>query len=126
MADADQIWFSHLNPFFMAGWVGLLVTGLNMLPVSQLDGGHVSYALFGRHSRWVAYGFMLVAVGYLILTGTWDRWVVMILLILLIGIHHPPTRDDTVKLGWLRITLGLASLAIPLLCLPPQVLHIVD
>jgi Zn-dependent protease len=126
VADADQIWFSHLNPFFMAGWVGLLVTGLNMLPVSQLDGGHVSYALFGRHSRWVAYGFMLVAVGYLILTGTWDRWVVMILLILLIGIHHPPTRDDTVKLGWLRITLGLASLAIPLLCLPPQVLHIVD
>ena len=59
VADADQIWFSHLNPFFMAGWVGLLVTGLNMLPVSQLDGGHVSYALFGRRSRWVAYGFML-------------------------------------------------------------------
>jgi hypothetical protein len=69
---------------------------------------------------------MLVAVGYLIVTGTWDRWVVMILLILLIGIHHPPTRDDTAELGWLRITLGLVSLAIPLLCLPPQVLHIVD
>lgn len=125
VADADQIWFSHLNPFFMAGWVGLLITGLNMLPVSQLDGGHVIYALFGRRSRWVTHGFMLAAVGYLIATGTWDRWIVMILLILLIGIGHPPTRDDTVKLGWLRITLGLASLAIPLLCLPPQVLHIV-
>lgn len=126
VANADQIWFSHLNPYFMAGWVGLLITGLNMLPVSQLDGGHVIYALFGRRSRWVAYGFMLAAVGYLIATGTWDRWVVMILLILLIGISHPPTRDDTVKLGWLRIALGLASLAIPLLCLPPQVLHIVE
>jgi hypothetical protein len=50
----------------------------------------------------------------------------MILLVLLIGVSHPPTRDDTVKLGWLRVSLGLASLAIPLLCLPPQVLHIVQ
>ena len=36
---------SQLNPFFMAGWVGMLITGLNMLPVSQLDGGHTIYAL---------------------------------------------------------------------------------
>ena len=39
---------SQLNPYFMAGWVGMLITGLNMLPVSQLDGGHTIYALFGR------------------------------------------------------------------------------
>jgi len=124
-ADANQIWCSHLNPYFMAGWVGLLITGLNMLPVSQLDGGHVSYALFGWRSRWVARGFMVVAIGYMIATGTWDRWIVMVLLILLIGTGHPPTRDDTAKLGWLRVALGLASLAIPVLCFPPQVLHIV-
>ena len=125
-ADADQIWTSHLNPFFMAGWVGLLITGLNMLPVSQLDGGHVSYALFGSGSRWVARGFMVVAISYMVATGTWDRWILMVLLILLIGTGHPPTRDDTVKLGWVRTVLGLASLAIPLLCFPPQVLHIVE
>lgn len=125
-APVGEIWYSHLNPFFMAGWVGLLITGLNMLPVSQLDGGHVLYALFGRRSRWVARGFMLGAIAYLIATGTWGRWMVMILLVLLIGISHPPTRDDSVKLGWLRVGLGLVSLAIPLLCLPPQVLHIVD
>ncbi len=125
-AAPGQIWYSHMNPFFMAGWVGLLITGLNMLPVSQLDGGHVIYALFGRRSRWVAHGFMLVAVAYLVATGTWGRWAVMILLVLLIGVSHPPTRDDTIKLGWLRVSLGLASLAIPLLCLPPQVLHIVQ
>ena len=125
-ADANQIWCSHLNPYFMAGWVGLLITGLNMLPVSQLDGGHVIYALFGRRSRWVARGFMAVAIGYMIATGTWDRWVLMILLILLIGTGHPPTRDDTARLGALRVVLGLVSLAIPLLCFPPQVLHIVE
>ncbi len=97
----------------MAGWVGLLITGLNMMPVSQLDGGHVIYALFGRHSRWIARGFMLAAVTYMIVTRTFDRWGLMVLLVLLIGIHHPPTRDDTAKLGWLRIALGLASLDHP-------------
>lgn len=42
---------SQLNPYFMAGWVGLMITGLNMMPVSQLDGGHVIHALFGRRDR---------------------------------------------------------------------------
>jgi len=125
-APAGEIWYSHLNPFFMAGWVGLLITGLNMLPVSQLDGGHVIYALFGRRSHWVARAFMLAVIVYVIASGTWNRWGIMILLVLLIGISHPPTRDDSVKLGWPRVLLGLASLAIPLLCLPPQVLHLVD
>jgi len=69
---------------------------------------------------------MLSVIVYVIASGTWNRWGVMILLVLLIGISHPPTRDDSVKLGWLRVVLGLASLAIPLLCLPPQVLHLVD
>jgi membrane-associated protease RseP (regulator of RpoE activity) len=123
--SGDRVWWSQLNPYFMAGWVGLLITGLNMLPVSQLDGGHVIYALFGRHSRWIARGFMLAAVVYLIATGIWDRWVVMVVLVLLIGTDHPPTRDDTVKLGWIRIGLGLLSLLIPVLCFPPHVLDVV-
>lgn len=122
----DQIWCSHLNPYLMAGWVGLLITGLNMMPVSQLDGGHVIYALFGRHSRWIARGVLLAALTYVSVTHTWDRWWLMIALIVLIGIHHPPTRDDTAKLGWLRGAVGVASLIIPLLCFPPRVLHLVE
>jgi membrane-associated protease RseP (regulator of RpoE activity) len=112
------------NPFFMAGWVGLLVTGLNMLPVSQLDGGHVTYALLGKKSHWLARGFMAVALGYLAYMffahGIPPGWVLMIALVLLIGTDHPPTRDDTVKLGWFRTALGYASLLIPVFCFIPN------
>ncbi len=114
---------SQLNPYFMAGWVGFLVTGLNMLPVSQLDGGHVIYTLFGKRSWWIARGFVGLAVAYFayaFMYGKETQWILMLGLILLIGIDHPPTRDDNVKLGWFRFLLGLASLAIPILCFAPQ------
>lgn len=116
-----DIWYSQLNPFFMAGWVGLLITGLNMLPVSQLDGGHVIYTLFGRRSYWIARGFMLAAIGYIVLAQA-VMWTLMVVLVLLIGTDHPPTRDDTVPLGWFRTGLGVVSLLIPVLCFPLHVL----
>jgi len=114
---SDGVWYSQLNPYYMAGWVGLLITGLNMLPVSQLDGGHVIYALFGRRAHWLARAFMILAVAYIVYNQDWG-WSLMILLVLLLGTDHPPTRDDHVHLGWFRTILGLASLAIPLLCFP--------
>lgn len=119
---------SQLNPYFMAGWVGLLITGLNMLPVSQLDGGHVIYTLFGRRSRWIARTFMAIAVGYVsytLYTTQQPQWLLMIVLIMLIGVDHPPTRNDHVPLGWFRYGLGVLSLAIPLLCFAPNALSAV-
>jgi len=117
-----QLSHSQLNPYFMAGWVGLLVTGLNMLPVSQLDGGHVVYSLFGRRAHWIARTFLVIAIAYIVYAGLYS-WSLMILLILLMGTDHPPTRDDTVRLGPVRIAIGWLSLLIPLLCFPPRVLH---
>lgn len=114
------------NPWFMAGWVGLLVTGLNMLPVSQLDGGHVIYALFGRRAHWAARGFLAMAFGYMAIMVVWfnsaPTWILMAILVLFIGTDHPPTSDDTVPLGWFRTALGLASLAIPVFCFVPNLL----
>jgi Zn-dependent protease len=121
--SGDEVWYSQLNPYFMAGWVGLLITGLNMLPVSQLDGGHVIYTLFGKHARWIARGFMLVAISYIVYTRAYT-WSLMLIIVFFIGVDHPPTRDDTVKLGWFRTVLGILSLSIPLLCFPPQVFKI--
>lgn len=117
------VWFSQLNPYFMAGWVGLLITGLNMLPVSQLDGGHVIYTLFGKRAHWIARGFVTMAIAYIIIQREYT-WVVMLLLVLFIGTDHPPTRDDTVPIGRLRYVLGCASILIPVFCFAPRLLII--
>ncbi|MEQ8788576.1 MAG: site-2 protease family protein [Pirellulaceae bacterium] len=112
---------TSLNPFFMAGWVGLLITGLNMLPVSQLDGGHVIYALLGKWAHWVARALIVLAIAWSVYHAQ-PTWVLMIGLVLLIGTDHPPTRDDRAPLGWFRIVLGVVSLAIPILCFSPMAL----
>jgi Zn-dependent protease len=123
---ADQarwVSVSQLNPFFMAGWVGMLITGLNMLPVSQLDGGHTIYALFGRDAHKIARAFIIVAIVYVVLNlDEAAIWAPMLILVILLGIHHPPTADDTVELDDFRWVLGVASMAIPVLCFPLQAL----
>jgi membrane-associated protease RseP (regulator of RpoE activity) len=110
------------NPLLMAGWVGLLVTGLNMLPISQLDGGHVVYALFGRWANVLAYALFFVAV-VVIVWKSWTHWVLMLALVTLIGVEHPRTANDNAHLGLLRIVLGLLSLLIPVLCFAPGLLN---
>jgi membrane-associated protease RseP (regulator of RpoE activity) len=107
------------NPFYMAGWVGMLVTGLNMMPLSQLDGGHVIYALFRRRAHYLARAFLLTAIGYMIISENYT-WTLMIVIVTFLGVDHPPTADDRVRLGRGRYLLGLASLAIPVLCFIPN------
>ena len=107
------------NPFYMAGWVGMLITGLNMMPVSQLDGGHVLYALFGWRARFLARAFLLAVIAWMVLTESY-QWVVMVVVVTLIGVDHPPTANDNMPLGKWRYALGLASLAIPVFCFIPN------
>lgn len=106
------------NPLLMAGWVGMLITGLNMLPISQLDGGHVIYGLFGRKAHYFARAFLIAAILFVVV-GQHYNWTVMLVLVILLGVDHPPTRDDSVRLGPARTLIGLASLAIPVLCFTP-------
>jgi membrane-associated protease RseP (regulator of RpoE activity) len=107
----------QFGPLLMAGWVGMLVTGLNMMPVSQLDGGHVAYGLLGRRACVLARGVLVAAIVAILI---WEKylWVVMVTLVILLGIDHPPTTDDAARLNWPRRLLGCAALAIPVLCLP--------
>src|SRR5262249_6028320 len=106
------------NPFWMAGWVGMLITGLNMLPLSQLDGGHISYALLGKRAHLLA-RCLLLCIAVFILRSDQYAWCLMFVLVMVIGADHPPTANDQVPLGWQRKLLGWLSLAIPIFCLAP-------
>ena len=108
-----------INPLYQAGWVGMLVTGLNMMPVSQLDGGHVLYALAGKRAHYIARTFLIAAIAAMVLADNYT-WSLMVIIVTLIGTDHPPTADDTVPLGPTRTLLGYASFAIPVLCFIPH------
>ncbi|MDC0936791.1 site-2 protease family protein [Pirellulales bacterium] len=118
---AGERWIpiSQVNAYFMAGWVGMLITGLNMLPVSQLDGGHTIYALFLDRAHTIARMFISFAIFYVVINlDDAVLWTPMLVLVILMGIHHPRTADDDVELGPTRWAIGIASLAIPVVCFP--------
>ena len=117
-APGAEIYFPG-NPFYMAGWVGMLITGLNMMPISQLDGGHVIYSLFRRRAHYLARTFLLTTMAYMIASENY-RWSLMVVIVTFLGVDHPPTSNDRVPLGRFRYLLGLASLAIPVLCFIPN------
>src|SRR5262249_19640054 len=103
-----------LNPILFAGWVGILVTALNLIPIGQLDGGHILYCLIGRKAHWVALPLFLGGIGFVIyqmLSGRPPGWLLMVFLIFLMGTRHPPTANDDVPLGKTRIILGWLTLA---------------
>jgi len=107
-----------LHPVAFAGWAGLFLTALNLLPIGQLDGGHVAYALFGRRAHVIAVvawlGFLATAV------FVSPVWVLMVALVFFIGMRHPPTADDTVPLGTTRRWVGYAALAFFVLSFTPD------
>ena len=121
--SGDVIWMGQLNPYFMAGWVGLFITGMNMLPMSQLDGGHTIYTLFGQpRAWWIARGFLVATIAFCVYSGlVYIVWL-MLLLLMVIGPDHPPTRDDSAPLGWFRYVLGGATLSIPIFCMPLRII----
>lgn len=118
-AGTRWIPLSQVNPYFMAGWVGMLITGLNMLPVSQLDGGHTIYALFLDKAHTIAKFFTSFSIFYIVINLEHAvMWTPMLVLVILMGIHHPKTANDSVEIDEVRWWIGIASLSIPVLCFP--------
>lgn len=109
-----------LSPMAFAGWVGLLVTSLNLIPIGQLDGGHILYALLRRRARKVA--VLLLMTALFVVIWNWDKlghWLLMIFLLFYFGPIHPPTADDNEPLGRWREILGWLTLAFILVGFTP-------
>ena len=115
----------HENPMFMAAWFGMLVTALNLLPIGQLDGGHVLRAVIGRRQPIVSLAALSLAVLSVFAGGfAWAVWASIAAL--LVGIPHPPVDNDEEPIGTGRLTLALVCLAVFLLCVTLVPIAIVD
>ncbi len=107
-----------LGPLGMAAWFGLLVTGLNLIPVGQLDGGHVTYALFGRRATVISRIVWWMCVASIVLVG--PAWILWTVLVRVLGLTHPPTLDDETPLGTVRTLVAVVGLAVFVLSFLPN------
>lgn len=106
-----------LHPTAFAAWVGFFLTAINLIPAGQLDGGHISRALFGRYSKYVSYAAIIALIGLGVVF--WWTWVFFALLVILLGVTHPPPLNDITKLCSKRKMLGLLMFAILALTFAP-------
>ena len=107
-----------IHPVAFAGWLGLLITALNLLPVGQLDGGHVIYALFPKWHRRIS----IASLGLLVVFGvlTWQGWLLWAVLLTLLGTRHPPPYCDWITLDRRRRVLGALTILVFVLTFTPM------
>jgi membrane-associated protease RseP (regulator of RpoE activity) len=106
-----------LHPVAFAGWIGFFITSINLIPVGQLDGGHIVFALIGeKHAKLskVLIG-LLIAIGYF----AWPGWLVFAILLFVIGFRHPPIIDSEVPLDPGRKRIGWVALVIFIVTFTP-------
>ena len=105
----------YLHPVARAAWIGIFATALNLLPIGQLDGGHILYSLAGDHHRRIS---MIAIVALIPLALFWWVWLVWAVVLFWLGRRHPVIHDMT-DLGSGRRKLGWISLVIFVLCFMP-------
>jgi membrane-associated protease RseP (regulator of RpoE activity) len=111
-----------LHPMAFAGWAGLFVTALNLLPIGQLDGGHILYSIFGYRSEPI-YKFAMAA--FIIVCAIWyPGWMLLIILLLWVGYRHPAPENDFIPLDRKRKALGYVTFVIFLISFIPIPFHI--
>jgi len=108
----------YVNQLAWAGWTGLLVTGLNLIPIGQLDGGHVLYSLLGKNARRLYYPLIIGLVGLTIFYA--NELIIFVVLIVLMGNNHATPLDDITPLDTRRRNLALFTLGIFVLVFVPS------
>jgi membrane-associated protease RseP (regulator of RpoE activity) len=110
----------NLHPVAFAAWFGLLATALNLFPVGQLDGGHISYAVLGRRSTYVTMIMIGVAVALTYMSTSWLVWTgLMVAMLVMFGPRHPRTADEDIPLDRTRVILAIVAIAMFVLCFTP-------
>jgi membrane-associated protease RseP (regulator of RpoE activity) len=105
-----------IHPVAWAGWAGLLVTALNLIPAGQLDGGHVIYVLFGKHARllWPVIMAVLIGLGFF-----WSGWWLWALIILLLGRVYAEPLDQITQLDPPRRLVAVLGIVVFILVFTP-------
>ena len=116
-------WVLNPHPLLLAGWVGLFATMLNLLPLAQLDGGHVLYAALGRLQRRLAWPLW---AGLALLGLRWPGWWLWCVIVLVLGLRHPPVTDEAEPLDPRRRRLAWVALAIFALTFMPEPIAVVE
>ena len=110
----------NAHPMAMAAWWGLFVTAFNLIPLFQLDGGHISYAVLGRHSARMTYATLAVMAALAIYSPGW-RFITILLAILIyrLGPDHPPVIDEDAPLSPARRALAVFAVVMFVLSFTP-------
>jgi len=117
VADGYSI---NMHPMAFAAWFGLLATALNLFPIAQLDGGHISYAVLGARSTIVTLVMVGVAILLATVSSSWIAWTILLLvMIVTLGPKHPPTLDDDEPIDRPRLILAAVAMVILVLCFTP-------
>jgi membrane-associated protease RseP (regulator of RpoE activity) len=117
----------NMHPMAFAAWFGLLATALNLFPIGQLDGGHISYAVLGRRSTLVTLGTVCVLIGLTFVSTSWLVWTgLTVVMLLTFGPRHPRTIDEDVPLDRPRLWLALFALVMFVLCFTPAPIEPLD
>ena len=107
-----------LHPVAFAGWIGFFVTSLNLLPIGQLDGGHVAYALFGERHAYLSK--LLIPILFLLGIFLWEGWAIWAIVLLILGLKHPPIYHSEIPLDGKRRFLGWLGFFIFLITFIPE------
>ena len=127
-SNGMDVW---IHPVAFAAWAGLLVTMINLIPVGQLDGGHISYALLGRKAWTLGYvliGAMFAWGGFLLLRGNQAGgfWVLWGFINMILNRKHPPPLNDVTPVSRGRVVGGIVMLVIFILTFMPAPLRVVS
>jgi membrane-associated protease RseP (regulator of RpoE activity) len=110
----------NMHPMAFAAWFGLLATALNLFPIGQLDGGHISYAVLGRKSTLLTLATVGALIGLTFVSTSWLVWTVLtVVMLITFGPRHPRTVDEDIPLDKSRLWLAFFALVMFIVCFTP-------